>query len=186
MNLDDLKNHWESEHANKSVDEIRQLIDRRSQSVSARSRRKALIEAGAFLLLLLVFFTGLDPERNSLWVNVFLVLVVLMGIVNNVLIYRKLLINRRGDSLAKSLKQQIRGQWHQLQLSVVFSVLLFAAVFTFLLSGTEIHGSKLWIASIIFGLSVALRSWFEIRRWKKSIRQLSLCQMDLGTVERNR
>lgn len=185
MNLDDLKKQWESEHSSKSEDEILQMIKHKSRSVSARARRKALIEAGAFVLLLLVFFTGLDPERNSLWVNILLTLVVLAGIFNNLLLYSKLLINKQGDSLAQSLQRQIRRQWQQLQLSVLFSVLLFAAVFTFLFSGIEIRGSKFWIVLFIFGLSIALRSWFEIGRWKRSIRQLTRCQWELNTTGKN-
>jgi len=179
MNLEDLKKHWKLEQGSKSKDEILQLIAHRSESVSARNRRKALIEAGTFVLLLLVFFTGLDPERNSWLVNLFLVLVVMTGIVNNLLLYRKLLVNKRGDNLTQSLEKQIRAQWQQLQFSVLFSVLFFSAVFGFLLLRTEISGPEFWLIPLVFGLSIAIRSWFEIDKLKKSIRQLTLCQMEL-------
>jgi hypothetical protein len=183
MNLDDLKKHWELEQSSKSENEIAQLIAQRSESVSARNRRKALIEAGAFVVLLLVFFTGLDPERNSLLVNLFLALVVITGIVNNLLLYRKLLVNKRGDNLTQSLEKQIRAQWQQLQFSVLFSVLFFSAVCGFLLLRTEISGPDFWLIPLLLGLSIAIRSWFEIGRWKKSIRQLTRCQMELKAAE---
>lgn len=186
MNLDDLKKQWESEQSSKSDDEILRMIAGKSRSVSARARRKALIEAGAFVLLLLVFFTGLDPERNSLWINIFLTLVVLAGIGNNLLLYSKLLVNTKGDSLSQSLQRQIRGQWQQLQLSVLFSVLLFTAVFTFLFYRIDISGPKFWIVLAIFALSVALRSWFEIGRWQQSLRQLISCQLELNAADSER
>lgn len=184
MNLEKLKEHWKVEQSIKSKNEIGKLIAQMSESVSARTRRKALIEAGAFVVLLLVFFTGLDPERNSTTVNAFLALVVLMGIVNNLLIYRKLVVNKQGESLAQALQRQLRRQWQQLQFSVFFSVLFFSAVFMFLLSGADINGSKFWLVLLIFGLSIVIRSWFEVSRWKKSIRQLSRCQMELNATER--
>lgn len=105
MNLDDLKNQWQSEQAEKSAEQIQQMVKHRAASVSAKAQRKTLIESAAFVVVLIVFFTGLDPEKNSLWVNLLFLATVSIGIANNLWLYRSLSLNRKAQDLQKSLQK---------------------------------------------------------------------------------
>jgi len=182
MDLNQLKNQWTSEQGHKGQDEISDMVAQKSKSVSARARRKAVIEAITFALVLLVFFTGLDPERNHFLVNIFLVLAVLAGVVNNLLLYRNMLINPQGESVAATLRRRVSSFKQQLSLSIAFSVLLFAGAYTFLLASVPISGSKVWWVLLVLVLSILVRSWFEVRRWRSSIRQLTQCQVQLSAT----
>ncbi|MFP4092069.1 MAG: hypothetical protein ACLFUB_20460 [Cyclobacteriaceae bacterium] len=179
MHLDELKKQWQAEHHQKIEGEIHRLIAGKSKAASARARKKALLESGALGLVLLVFMTGLDPERNELWVNLSFTLVILSGIANNLLLYRRLVLNAQGAKLSQAIHQQTKYLWQQIQLSVLYSVLFFGATFAFLLLRVNLDGRNVYWLLLIIPFSVVLRSWFEIRRWRKDLRQLNLCQMEL-------
>ncbi|WPP48559.1 hypothetical protein [Catalinimonas niigatensis] len=175
MQLDDLKKQWQQEQLSKSTEQIQQMIRGRSSSVSAQTERKALIETIAFVLVLIVFFTGLDPDKNSLWVNLLFLGVVSMGIANNLWLYRSLNLNRHGQDLHTSLQNMIRRLWVQIQFSVAFSVLFFTSIIIFLQLRVPLTSEKLLLILVLLGLSILIRSGVEIRKWISSIRKLNGC-----------
>lgn len=174
MNLDDLKNQWQQEQADKSTEQIQQMIRQRSSSVSAKTRRKAIVESVAFVLVLIVFFTGLDPEKNNLWVNLLFLCAVSIGIANNIWLYQSLSFNREGQNLQISLQKIVKRLWIQIQLSVVFSVLFFSSSIAFLMLRVPLTSEKLILILALLGLSIMIRSGIEIRGWMLSIKKISL------------
>lgn len=179
MNLDELKHQWQQEHARKSEPEIRQMIRGRSASVYRRIRLKTNLEAVAFVVVLFIFLTGLDADKNALWVNIFFTAVVALGIANNLILYRSLTLNAQGASLQDSLHQIINRLWWQVQLSVVFSILFFGGMLTFLLARVPLTDEKVMLALLLLAFSIGIRSWFEVSKWKNSIRRLNLCLLEL-------
>lgn len=175
MHLDDLKKQWQEAQHTKSAAQIQQMIRGRSFSVSAKTERKALIETVAFVLVLIVFFTGLDPEKNNLWVNLLFLGAVSVGIANNLWLYRSLSLNRQGENLQTSLQNIIRRLWVQIQFSIVFSVLFFTSMITFLMLRVPLSTEKLIMILALLGLSIIIRSGVEIRKWILSIRKINLC-----------
>lgn len=175
MNLDDLKNQWQQEQVGKSTEQIQQMIRQRSSSVSAKARRKAIVESVTFVLVLIVFFTGLDPEKNSLWVNLLFLCAVSIGIVNNIWLYRSLSFNRDGQNLQTSLQKIVKRLWIQIQFSVVFSVLFFSSSIAFLMLRVPLTSEKLILILALLGLSIMIRSGVEIRGWMLRIRKINGC-----------
>lgn len=183
MNLDDLKNQWQEEQHTKSAAQIQQMIRGRSSSVSAKTERKALIETLAFVLVLIVFFTGLDPEKNSIWVNLLFLGAVSVGIVNNLWLYRSLNLNRSGQNLHTSLQNIVKRLWVQIQFSLVFSVLFFSSMLAFLMLRVSLSTEKLIMILLLLGLSIGIRSGVEIRKWMISIRKMNMCLEMLSPSE---
>ncbi|MEK6476440.1 hypothetical protein WJR50_02860 [Catalinimonas sp. 4WD22] len=184
MNLDDLKNQWHSEQAGKSTEQIQQMIRQRSSSVSAKAQRKVLIESTAFFIVLVVFFTGLDPEKNSLWVNLLFLCAVSIGIVNNLWLYRSLSLNQKGQNLQKSLQKIVKRLWIQIQFSAAFSVLFFSSIIAFLLLRVPLTSEKFLLILVLLGLSIMIRSGVEIRKWMLSIKKISLSLEALSSSEK--
>lgn len=173
MNLDDLKNQWKEEQSGKSAEQIQQMVRQRSSSVSAKAQRKALIESAALVVVLIVFFTGLDPEKNSLWVNLLFLGAVSLGIVNNLWLYRSMSLNQQAQDLSIALRKIVERLWLQIQFSVIFSVLLFASVIAFLMLRIPLSTEKLILVLLLLGGSIMIRSGVEIRKWMLSIRKIN-------------
>lgn len=180
MTLDELKSQWPQDISAKSETEIQQMVSRKTSGVFSKTRIKALIETLAFLLLILVFMTGLDPERNRAWVNIFLVLTVGTGIVNNLLLYRNLSINPLADDLAIALRKTRDRLGQQIVISGVFSALFFGSIFLFLTLRVSLTPEKTgWLILFLVG-SIGLRTGVEIRRWQQHIRQIDQSLKDLS------
>ncbi len=183
MQLDELKAQWQQEQVTKSDAQIQQMVRQRSISVSARAQRKALIESAAFVLVLIVFFTGLDPEKNALWVNLLFLGAVCTGIGNNLWLYRSLNLNRHGQNLQASLQNIVKRLWVQVQFSVVFSVLFFISMIAFLTLRIPLSSEKMILILGLLGLSIIIRSAVEIRRWMGGIRKINLSLEALSQSE---
>lgn len=179
MKLDELKQQWQQEHASKSEPEIRQMIRGRSSSIYRSIRLKTILESIAFVVVLFVFMTGLDADKNALWVNIFFTVVVALGIANNLILYRSLTFNAQGESLQVSLQKVVNRLWWQIQLSVVFSILFFGGMLTFLLARVPLTDEKVMLAFLLLAFSIGIRTWFEVSKLRKSIRHLNLCLLEL-------
>ncbi len=183
MKLDDLKQQWPYEHAHKSETDIRHMMSGRTVSVYRRIRRKAIVESVAFGVVLFVFLTGLDAHQNAWWVNLFFTGVIMLGIINNVMLYRSITLNATGAALHHTLRQTINRLWWQVQLSTLFSVLFFSSMLLFLLARIPLTDEKMMFALLILAISVGIRTWFEVGRWKQSIRRLNLCLLELTSLD---
>ena len=167
MELDELKQSWQQENKKKNEQQVQTMMKQRVSSVFSRVKLRAIIESVALLLALLVFFTGLDADRNAAWVNILFALALLIGIANNWLLYRSTTVNAAGANLLVSLQnvnQQL--QW-QIRLAVVFSVLLFVGMFAFLLLRIPMTDQKLLVVLLMLPASIGIRTWFEVRQWQR-------------------
>ncbi len=182
MKLDELKQQWQEEQHTLSTEQIQQRVGQRSSAISARMAKKALIESAAFVLVFIVFFTGLDPEKNTLWVNFLFAGAIGIGIANNLWLYRSLSLNRQGQNMYASLQSIVRHLWVQIQFSVIFSVLFFTSVTAFLMLRIPLSTEKIILILVLLGLSIMIRSGVEISRWKGSIRKINLCLQTLSNT----
>ena len=132
MKLDELKQTWQQEHEEKSEQQLQAAMKQRVSTVFSSIKLRAVLESVALLLVLLVFFTGLDPHHNAAWVNILFAVGLLIGIANNGMLYRRITINSGGSNLITSLQQVHRRLRWQIGFSVAFSVLFFVGVFAFL------------------------------------------------------
>ena len=154
-------------------------VARQTAPVYTKTKLKVWIETIAFLLLLLVFMTGLDPERNQGWINALLVVVVGVGILNNLWLYRSLSVNAQGDDLKTSLQKTKKKLWQQLWLASIFSALFFGTVFLFLFQRIALSSEKLGLLLLFLVASISIRTGVEVWRWQKHIRQLDQSLADL-------
>ena len=170
MKLDELKQAWQQENETKSEQQLQTMTKQRVRSVFSKIKLRAVIESVALLLVLLVFFTGLDANQNAAWVNVLFALAILAGVANNWMLYRRTTLNANGVSLIASL----RGISHQLQwqirLAVVFSTLLFIGAFAFLLWRVPLTDQKLMVVFLVLPAIIGIRTWFEVRQWQRNLR----------------
>ena len=180
MKLDEFKQAWQQEGEAKSEQQLQAMTKQRARSVFSKIKLRATIESVALLLVLLVFFTGLDADQNTAWVNVLFALAILTGVANNWMLYRRTTLNANGVSLIASL----RGISHQLQwqirLAVVFSALLFIGAFAFLLWRVPLTDQKLLLVFLVLPAIIGIRTWFEMRRWQRSLRFVRYNLMELG------
>ena len=130
------------------------------------------IESLAFLVLLLVFMTGLDAPRNADWVNALLCFAVGIGIFNNVWLYRSLTVNAHSDDLKTSIQLVKKRLWQQVLFAGIFSVLFFGSVFLFLSLRTALSPEKTALLFLLLMASIGVRTGAEVWRWQKHIRQL--------------
>ena len=180
MKLDELKQTWQQEGEAKSEQQLQAMTKQRARSVFSKIKLRAVIESVALLLVLLVFFTGLDADQNAAWVNVLFALAILAGVGNNWILYRRTILNAKGENLIMSL----RGVSHQLQwqirLAVVFSALLFVGAFAFLLWRVPLTDQKLMVVFLVLPAIIGIRTWFEVRQWQRSLRFVRYNLTELG------
>ncbi|MGB3849870.1 MAG: hypothetical protein WA958_07865 [Tunicatimonas sp.] len=180
MNLNELKQTWQQEDETKSEQQLQEMTKQRARSVFSKIKLRAIIESIALLVALLVFFTGLDADQNATWVNVLFALAIFAGVANNGVLYRRTVLNAKGDNLITSL----RGVSHQLQwqirLAVVFSALLFVGAFAFLLWRVPLTDQKLMVVFLVLPAIIGIRTWFEVYQWRRSLRQVRYNLTELG------
>lgn len=172
MTLDELKSEWQQPIDQKSKGEVEQIISKKAASVFLRTKLKVIIETVAFLALIVVFMTGLDPERNQAWVNILLLLVASLGIANNLWLYRGLSATVPNLDLKTSLfklKKRLQGQ---IIFSIAFSSLFFGSVFLFFFFRTPLTSEKVGLLVAMLVISIGIRTRVEVGRWLKHIRQL--------------
>ncbi len=169
MKLDELKQTWQQEGEVKSEPQLRAMMKQRVSSAFSRVKLRAVLESGALLLALLVFFTGLDADQNAIWVNVLFAIALLVGIGNNWMLYQRISVNTSGTNLITSLRKVYRQLQWQIGFSVVFSVLLFVGVFAFLLLRIPLTEQKLLLVFFLLPATIGIRTWFEVRQWQRSI-----------------
>lgn len=167
MTLDELKNEWQQEAEKKSEPQLEKMLQQRASSVFAKIKLRAVIESMALLLVLVVFFTGLDAHLNATWVNILFALAVLIGIANNAILYRRTMVNARGDNLTASLQQVDNQLQWQIRLATVFSALLFVGTFAFLLLRVPMTDQKLFLVLLVLPITIGVRTWFEVRQWQQ-------------------
>ncbi|MEQ9439773.1 MAG: hypothetical protein RIG62_12035 [Cyclobacteriaceae bacterium] len=172
MSLDELKSEWQRNPAHKSEADIQQSVAKQTASVFSRTKRKVLIETAAFLLLILVFMTGLDPERNEGWVNALLLFVVGLGIMNNFWLYHSLLVNPQSSDLITSLYKARTKLWQQIMFASIFSALFFGSVFLFFFLRIPLTPEKAGLLLLLLTVSIGTRTGVEVWRWRNHIRQL--------------
>ncbi len=175
MTLDELKSDWQQPVSQKTSTEIQQMISKKASSVFYRTKLKAIIETMAFIAFVVVFMTGLDPERNEAWVNILLLLTAALGIINNLWLFRGLSTIVSDSDLTTSLlkvKKKLRGQ---ILFAVIFSSLLFGSVFLFFFFRTPFTVEKAGLLVMLLILSIGIRSGAEIWRSQKHIRQVDDC-----------
>ena len=172
MELDELKQNWQSETTPKNERQLMQTIKKRSASVFTRTKLKAILESLALLLALIVFFTGLDAHLNAAWVNGLFALAIFVGIANNAVLYRRTIINARGNNLVTSLQQASNLLHRQTQLAIGYSILLFVGVFAFLLLRVPLTDEKLLVVLFALPALIGIRTWIEVRRWQRSMRSV--------------
>ena len=169
MKLDELKQTWQQESNQKNEQQLREMMKQRISSVFSRIKLRAILESTALLLALLVFFTGLDAERNAIWVNVLFAITMLTGVTYNWVLYQGTTLNTEGVHLIASLEHvKHRLRW-QAGLAIVFSVLLFVGTFAFLLLRVPMTDQKLLVVLLILPASIGIRTWFEVRQWYRNI-----------------
>lgn len=144
-------------------------MEQRTSSVFSRVKLRAIIESVALLLALLVFFTGLDADRNATWVNILFASVLLIGIANNWMLYRRITVNATGTNLLVSLQSVNHQLQWQIRLAVVFSVLLFVGMFAFLLLRVPMTEQKILFVLFVLPASIGIRTWFEVRQWQRNM-----------------
>ena len=169
MKLDELKQTWQQENDQKSEQQLKKMMKQRISSVFSRIKLRAVLESIALLLVLLVFFTGLDAERNAIWVNILFAVTMLTGIVNNWVLYRGTTVNIEGVHLIASLEHINRRLQWQVGFAIAFSVLLFVGTFAFLLLRVPMTDQKLLIVLLVLPASIGIRTWFEVRQWYRNI-----------------
>ena len=167
MKLDELKQSWQQQNEEKSEQQLKAMTKQHIFSVFSRIKLRAVIESVAFLLVLLVFFTGLDADRNTAWVNTLFALALLVGIANNWLLYRRMTINAKGVNLVASLQNVHRQLRWQILFAVAFSLLLFVSAFAFLLLRVPLTDQKIMMVLFILPASIGIRTWFEVRQWQQ-------------------
>ena len=172
MELDDLKQNWSAETEPKNGRQLMQTIKKRSVSVFARVKLRAVLESVALLLALIVFFTGLDVHLNAAWVNGLFALAISVGIANNAVLYRRAVVNARGNNLVMSLQQTSNLLHWQTRFAVAFSILLFVGVFAFLLLRVPLTDEKLLVVLFALPALIGVRTWIEVRRWQRSMRSV--------------
>jgi hypothetical protein len=136
-----------------------------------------------YLLLLLVFFTGLDAEDNSFWVNGLLITGVGISIVNNFLLHGNLYANRKADDIKQSIINTVAHFKKQLRLQFYFTFIFFAAICIFFLLKISYSNYKLIALGVFFISAVAIRTWVERSAWVNKIKQLESYLSDLQTLE---
>jgi hypothetical protein len=185
MELDDLKEQWHEQKpaSRKSVAEIKSMIGKQSMRIFFKARAKVMIEAMMYLLLLLVFFTGLDAEDNSFWVNGLLFVGVGISIVNNFLLHGNLYANRKADDVKQSITKAVAHFKKQLRLQFYFTLIFFAAISVFFLLKVSYNHYKLILLGVFFISAVAIRTWIERSAWLNRIKQLESYLSDLQTLE---
>ncbi len=180
MKLDELKQTWQEENEVKSEQQLQEMTKQRMHSVFSKIKLRAILESVALLLALLVFFTGLDANQNAAWVKVLFALAILVGVSNNWLLYRRTVLNAKGENLISSLENiSLLLQW-QIRLTVVFSALLFIGVFAFLLWRVPLTDQKLTIVILGLPAMIGIRTWFEVRQWQRSLGQVRYNLKELG------
>ena len=167
--IDELKKTWQQEDEPKNEQQLRAMTQQRVFSTFRRVKLRAVLESVALLLALLVFFTGLDAHQNALWVNVLLAATLLVGMLNNGILYRRMAVNTQGVNLITALQQTHRRLQWQVGFSVLFSVLLFVGVFAFLLLRVPMTDQKLLLVLFMLPASIGIRSWFDVRQWQRSM-----------------
>lgn len=184
MKLDELKQNWQSETTPKNEQQLIQTIKKRSTSVFARVKLRAVLESVALLLVLIVFFTGLDAHLNAAWVNGLFALAIFVGVANNAVLYRRTVVNARGNNLVTSLRQTSNLLHWQTQLAIGYSILLFVGVFAFLLLRVPLTDEKLLIAFFALPALIGIRTWIEVRQWQRSMNsvQHSLAELNEGNL----
>lgn len=180
MTLDELKSDWQQPVSPKSSHEIQQMISQKASSVFYRTKLKVIIETVAFVVLVLVFMTGLDPERNASWVNIVLLLVAAVGITNNLWLYRRLSATVLNDNIKTSLIQFKKKLQEQMLFAIVFSSLLFGSVFLFFFLRVPLTAEKVGLLIMLLILSIGIRSGIEVWRWQKHIHQIDDCLSSLN------
>ena len=179
MTLDELKSDWQQPVSPKSSDEIKRMVSQKASSVFYRTKLKTIVETVAFIVFVVVFMTGLDPERNASWVNVVLLLVAAVGITNNLWLYRRLSATMSDNNVKISLlrfKKKLQGQ---IFFAIVFSSLLFGSVFLFFFLRVPLTAGKVGLLIMLLILSIGIRTGIEVGRWQKHIRQIDDCLSSL-------
>ncbi len=180
MKLDELKQAWQQENEVKSEQQLHEMTKQCVRSVFSKIKLRAILESVALLLALLVFFTGLDANKNAAWVNALFALAILVGVSNNWLLYRRTSLNAKGENLISSLERvSLRLRW-QIRLAVVFSALLFVGAFAFLLWRVPLTDQKLMVVFLGLPAIIGIRTWFEVRRWQRSLRFVRYNLTELG------
>lgn len=169
MKLDELKQSWQPETEQKNEQQLKSMIKKQTSSVFSRIKLRAILETATLSLALLVFFTGLDAHLNATWVNVLFASAVLIGIVNNLVLYQRTTINARGSTLTTSLQRVDHQLRWQIRLAVLFSGLLFVGVFAFLLLRVPMTDQKLLLVLFVLPASIGIRTWFEVRQWQRHL-----------------
>ncbi len=169
MNLDELKQTWQQENEEKSEQQLQAMTKQRARSVFSKIKLRAVIEAVALLMALLVFFTGLDADQNAAWVNVLFTLAILVGVANNWMLYRRTTLNANGVSLIASLQNVSHHLRWQIRLAVVFSALLFIGAFAFLLWRVPLTDQKLLLVFLVMPAIIGIRTWIEVRQWRQNL-----------------
>ncbi|MGD1893906.1 MAG: hypothetical protein ACFB15_25340 [Cyclobacteriaceae bacterium] len=172
MTLDELKSEWQQPYDQKSNAEVEQIISNKASSVFFRTKLKVIIETVAFTALILIFMTGLDSERNETWVNALLIVVVILGIANNLWLYRGLSATIPNLDLRTSLFRHKKRLQGQIIFSVVFSSMFFGSVFLFFFFRTPFTSEKIGLLVALLIVSIGIRTVVEVGRWLKHIRQL--------------
>ena len=180
MELDELKQRWQQENEEKSEQQLQAMMKQRMVSAFSKIKLRAVLESVAFLLALLVFFTGLDAHQNATWVNVLFTLALLTGIANNGMLYRRITVNATGANVVASLQNVRRRLQWQIGFAVVFSVLLFVGVFAFLLLRVPITDQNLLLVLFIVPASIGVRTWFEARHWQRNVALVRHCLAELA------
>lgn len=172
MTLNELKSEWQQPFGQKSSAEIEQIISQKASSVFLRTKLKVILETVAFTALIVIFMTGLDPERNETWVNILLLLVASLGIANNLWLYRGLSATVPNLDLKSSLfklKKRLQGQ---IIFAIVFSTMFFGSIFLFFFFRVPFTSEKIGLLIALLVVSIGIRTAVEVRRWLKHIRQL--------------
>ncbi len=180
MKLDELKQTWQQENEVKSEQQLHEMTKQRVRSVFSKIKLRAIIESVALLLALLVFFTGLDADQNAAWVNVLFALAIFAGVANNWMLYRRTTLNVKGESLAASLQNVSQQLQWQIRLAVVFSTLLFAGAFAFLLWRVPLTDQKLMVVFLVLPTITGIRTWFEVRQWQRNLQLVQRSIVDMA------
>jgi hypothetical protein len=184
MELDSLKQEWDKLHQDASVPlknagQLRQLIRQRSLRIFFKTRAKVVIEALGYLVILFVFITGLDAHLNRTYVNVLLVSILVLGMVNNFVVYRHMSLHANGSNLKQSLQLVLHKFRQQRKLVTYFTILYFTGISLFFLFRISYSTPKVLLLIGLFLMSVAIRTWFERRNWQRKISTLERCLTEL-------